>query len=49
MAIVIMAGMRERLRESMKPAPLRGPGIALIIAGLMAMAFTGFSGMIQIQ
>ena len=49
MAIVVMAGIRERLRETMVPAPLRGPGIALIIAGIMAMAFTGFSGMIQIQ
>ncbi len=49
MAIVAMAGIRERLKESAIPAPLRGPGIALIIAGLMAMGFTGFSGMIQIQ
>ena len=49
MAIVVMAGIRQRLRDSMIPAPLRGPGIALIVAGIMAMAFTGFSGMIQIQ
>ncbi len=31
------------------PKPLEGPGITLIIAGLMALAFMGFSGMIQIQ
>ena len=49
MAIVAMAGIRQRLREKMVPAALRGPGIALIIAGLMAMAFTGFSGMVHIQ
>jgi Na+-transporting NADH:ubiquinone oxidoreductase subunit E len=48
-AIVAMAGIRQRMNESRVPAPLRGPGIALIIAGIMAMAFTGFSGMIQIQ
>ena len=49
MAIVAMAGIRERLKESAIPPPLRGPGIALVVAGLMAMAFTGFSGMVQIQ
>ncbi len=49
MAIIVMAGMRERLMEKRIPPALRGPGIALIIAGIMAMVFTGFSGMIQIQ
>jgi Na+-transporting NADH:ubiquinone oxidoreductase subunit E len=49
MAIVAMAGIRQKMNESRLPAPLRGPGIALIIAGIMAMAFTAFSGMIQIQ
>ena len=49
MAIVAMAGIRERMKDALVPPPLRGPGIALIIAGIMAMAFTGFSGMIQIQ
>ena len=49
LAIVAMAGIRERLRDKMIPPALRGPGIALVVAGIMAMAFTGFSGMIQIQ
>lgn len=49
MAIVAMAGIRERISEKKVPAPLRGPGIALITAGLMAMAFTAFSGMVQMQ
>ena len=44
-----MAGIRERLNEKKIPPALRGPGIALIITGLMAMAFIGFSGMVQIQ
>jgi Na+-transporting NADH:ubiquinone oxidoreductase subunit E len=49
MAIVAMAGVRERLNEKRIPPALRGPGIALVIAGIMAMAFTAFSGMIPIQ
>ncbi len=48
-AIIAMAGIRERLKENAVPAALRGPGLALIVAGLMAMGFTGFSGMVQIQ
>ena len=49
LAILAMAGIRERLNEKKMPPALRGPGIALIITGLMAMAFIGFSGMVQIQ
>jgi Na+-transporting NADH:ubiquinone oxidoreductase subunit E len=49
LAILAMAGIRERLKEEKIPAALRGPGIALIIAGIMAMAFIGFSGIVQIQ
>ena len=49
MAIVAMAGIRQRIARSNVPAPLEGAGIALIIAGLMSLAFVGFSGMIQVQ
>ncbi|OVE79655.1 NADH:ubiquinone reductase (Na(+)-transporting) subunit E, partial [bacterium I07] len=49
LAILAMAGIRERLKEDRIPPALRGPGIALIITGIMAMAFVGFSGMVQIQ
>lgn len=49
LAIVAMAGIRERLKEEKIPPALRGPGITLIIAGIMAMAFVGFSGIVQIQ
>lgn len=49
LAIVAMGGIREKLRGAKIPKPLEGPGIALIIAGLMALAFVAFSGMIQIQ
>jgi Na+-transporting NADH:ubiquinone oxidoreductase subunit E len=49
LAILAMAGIRQRLNEKKIPAALRGPGIVLIITGLMAMAFIGFSGIVQIQ
>ena len=45
MAISIMAGIREQLQFSDVPAPLKGAGIALIVAGLLALAFMGFAGM----
>ncbi len=49
LAIVAMAGIRQRIARSNVPAPLAGAGIALIIAGIMSLAFMGFSGMIQVQ
>ena len=45
MAIVIFAGVRARLKFSNPPKAFRGMPIALITAGLIAMAFMGFSGM----
>jgi len=49
LAILALAGIRQRLNEEKIPPALRGPGIALIISGIMAMAFIGFSGIVQIQ
>ncbi|UCE06293.1 MAG: NADH:ubiquinone reductase (Na(+)-transporting) subunit E [bacterium] len=49
LAILAMAGIRQRLNEKKIPPALQGPGIVLIISGLMAMAFIGFSGIVQIQ
>ncbi|MHC4982826.1 MAG: electron transport complex protein RnfA [Planctomycetota bacterium] len=43
-AIVIMAGIREELDHCDVPKPLRGAGITLIIAGILALAFMGFAG-----
>jgi len=43
-AIVLLAAIRERLRYSKIPEPLQGLGIAMIITGLMGMAFLSFSG-----
>ncbi len=47
LAIIIMAGIREQLDLADVPEPLKGAGIALIVAGIMALAFLGFSGMIK--
>jgi Na+-translocating ferredoxin:NAD+ oxidoreductase subunit A len=45
LAIVIMAGIREELDHADVPVPLKGPAITLIIAGILALAFLGFTGM----
>ena len=48
-AILAMAAIRERLKLAPIPAGLQGAGITLIIIGLMALGFFGFSGMINLQ
>lgn len=45
LALLIMAGIREELEILDVPKPLRGAGITLITAGLLALAFMGFAGM----
>ncbi|MHC4517268.1 MAG: Rnf-Nqr domain containing protein [Planctomycetota bacterium] len=47
LAIMAMAGIRQRLANDRIPRGLQGPGITLIIAGLMALAFIGFTGVLQ--
>ena len=47
LAIIAMAGIRQRLNSDSIPRGLQGPGISLIIAGLMALAFIGFTGVMQ--
>ncbi len=47
LAICIMAGIREQLRFADVPKCLDGPPITLITAGLLALAFMGFAGMIK--
>lgn len=44
LAIVALAAIREKLRYSNVPKPLRGLGITMIVTGLIAMAFMTFSG-----
>lgn len=48
LAIVIIAGIRERLRFSNVPPALGQTGIVMIVTGIMAMAFIGFAGMISL-
>lgn len=45
LALILMAGIRERLELAPIPRPLQGIPIAFIMAGLMAIAFLGFSGL----
>ena len=45
LAIVLLAGIRSRIKEEDLPAPLRGAPIVLISAALMSIAFMGFAGL----
>ena len=44
LALLIFSGLRERLELAQIPRPFQGMSIALITAGILAMAFLGFSG-----
>lgn len=46
LAIIAMAGIRQKMARARVPKGLVGAGITLIISGIMAFAFMGFSGMI---
>jgi len=46
-AIVMMAGIREELEFADIPKPFQGVSLSLIIAGMMALAFMGFAGLIR--
>ena len=48
LAITLIGGIREKIKESELPKGLEGPAITLIIIGIMSLAFVGFSGMIKI-
>ncbi|MDF2943473.1 MAG: rnfA [Herbinix sp.] len=47
LAIILMASLREKIRLADLPKPLEGLGIAFILAGMLSLAFFGFSGMIS--
>ena len=47
LVLVLFAQMRERLAAADVPAAFRGAPIALITAGLMSLAFMGFSGLVK--
>ncbi len=48
-AIIAMAGIRQKMKTSAVAKGLEGAGISLIIAGFMALAFIGFAGIININ
>ncbi|EOY9124456.1 electron transport complex subunit RsxA [Providencia stuartii] len=47
LVMVLFAAIRERLAVADVPAPFRGSSIGLITAGLMSLAFMGFSGLVK--
>ncbi|MDK2885959.1 MAG: Na+-transporting NADH:ubiquinone oxidoreductase subunit [Thermosipho sp. (in: thermotogales)] len=49
LAIVLLGAIRMKVDKAPVPAPLKGVGITLITIGIMAMAFMGFAGMINVQ
>lgn len=49
LVLILFAAMRERLEASDVPASFRGVPIALVTAGLMALAFMGFAGLDKYQ
>ena len=48
LVLVLFAAMRERLQAADIPRPFRGTAIALMTAGIMSLAFMGFSGMARL-
>jgi electron transport complex protein RnfA len=46
LAMCMMAGIRQELRFSDVPVSVQGPALSLMIAGIMAMTFMGFSGLV---
>jgi len=48
-AIVAMAGVRAKMARSRVPPGMEGAGIALVVAGIMALAFMGFSGVLSLN
>jgi Na+-transporting NADH:ubiquinone oxidoreductase subunit E len=49
LAILMLAGIRTRIKDKLIPAGLQGAGISLIVTGIMALAFVGFSGIVNVQ
>ncbi|MGH8494547.1 MAG: electron transport complex subunit RsxA [Gammaproteobacteria bacterium] len=47
LVLVLFAALRERIAASDVPEPFQGPAIAIITAGMMALAFMGFAGLVR--
>ncbi len=48
LVLILFAGIRERIAASDVPAPFKGSAIGLITAGLMSLAFMGFTGLVRV-
>ncbi len=48
LALIIMASIREKLELANVPAPFKGMPLAFVTTGLIALAFTGFAGLITL-
>jgi electron transport complex protein RnfA len=48
LVLVLFAAMRERIAAADVPAPFKGAAIAMISAGIMSLAFMGFTGLVAI-
>lgn len=49
LAILLLAGLRQKMRYSHVPEPFQGVPIAMVVTGVLAMTFMGFAGMVSIQ
>ena len=49
LAILLMAGLRQKINYCNIPKPFQGVAVVMIVTGIMAMAFFGFSGMVIIN
>lgn len=47
LALILFSAMRERLAVADVPSPFKGASIAMITAGLMSLAFMGFTGLVK--
>ena len=47
LVLVLFAALRERIEAGDVPAPFRGSAVALITAGILSLAFTGFAGLVH--
>jgi Na+-transporting NADH:ubiquinone oxidoreductase subunit E len=49
LAIVLLAGLRQKMKYSHVPKCFEGVAIAMVVTGVLAMTFMGFAGMVSIQ
>ncbi len=48
LVLILFAGLRERIEHAPAPAAFKGSALALITAGMMSLAFMGFSGLVKV-